>query len=166
LPVILIPSLDASKITTGMFAAALLPAVVGLGPTSAAGVVPNPGPVGGGALATDYLARDASWKAIPILPTSYQPALGNIVFGASTNVTGARTVTPATPETSLAPTIFYSLSSAGGSATGPFKQFNLASDATSVGYVSVPPLATVWAYSAYHGYTNSAIVSYTNPNTV
>ena len=65
LPVGLIPSLDASILTTGTLLAVLLPIAVGLGIGHAAGAVPDPGDGSGGALATDYLARDMSYKPIP-----------------------------------------------------------------------------------------------------
>ena len=162
LPVATIPSLDASKITTGIIATARLPASVGLGASSASGLVPNPGPTGGGALATDYLARDMSYKAIPVLPASYQPTLATPALSSPTGgLTGPQSViaSSASVITSGSITYFYSLSSSGGSSTGPFAEY------PSSGSVSVPPLQTVWVYVAKAGWTNSAIASYTNPNT-
>jgi hypothetical protein len=57
-----VPSLDAGKITTGTFATARLPAMVGSGVSHAAGIVPDPGAVAGTA---KFLREDATWAAPP-----------------------------------------------------------------------------------------------------
>lgn len=152
LPTALIPSLDASIVTTGVFGPALLPAAVGIGSSHAPGAVPDPGPSGGGALATDYLARDMTYKAAPSLGPSYQPTIANPVLANSTNVTGPQIIT-ATATTDGA-IFFYSTTS---SSTG-FAEF------PPSGYVSLPATQTIWVYAAREGWTNSGIVSYTNPN--
>jgi hypothetical protein len=161
LPTALIPAHNASLVTSGVFAPAQLPLAVGVGGSHAPGLVPDPGASG---TVTDYLARDMSYKPIPLIAASYRPQLSAVVLTASTNVTGARTVTPTAGDAYIVATIFYSLSSSGGSATGPFSQYKLIP--SSPPYVSVPPLATIWFYSSAVGYTDSAVVSYTNPNTV
>jgi hypothetical protein len=62
LPTGLIPNLDASKITTGTLGPARLPVAV-YGTGSAIGAVPNPGI---SAPPDDYLARDMTYKTIPV----------------------------------------------------------------------------------------------------
>lgn len=61
IPTSLIPSLDAAKITTGTFNTSRIPVMVGVGGSHAPGAVPDPGASG---TATDYLARDGTFKAI------------------------------------------------------------------------------------------------------
>lgn len=152
LPASLIPTLDASIVTTGVFAAARLPVAVGLGGSHAPGAVPDPGDGTGGALATDYLARDMTFKAAPTLGPAYQPDMANPTLAASSNIVGAQTVTITT--TVAGAVLFYSTTSA---ATG-FQEV------PSIGYISLPAGSTVWAYAAGAGYNNSAIVNYQNTN--
>jgi len=149
LPASLIPSLDASIITSGAVPAARLPAAVGVGGSHAPGAVPDPGASG---TATDYLARDMTYKAVPSLGPTYQPTIPNPTFGASANLTGPITVTIA--DTVAGCTFFYSLTS---SSTG-FLEW------PSTGYVSLPTSSTLWAYAARPGYNNSAVVNKVNTN--
>ena len=152
LPDSLIPSLDAAKVTSGIFGAALLPVAVGLGGSHAPGAVPDPGAGGGGALATDYLARDMSYKAAPSLGPTYQPTIPNPTFGASSNITGPVTVSV---QSTIADAIFfYSLTSA----STDFVEF------PEVGYISLAAGAQVWVYAAHAGYNNSGVVTMTNTN--
>lgn len=154
LPATLIPSLDASIVTSGVFGAALLPAAVGLGAGHAPGAAPDPGDGTGGALATDYLARDMTYKAFPALGPAYQPTVPTPSLNASANLTGPRTVVFGNTVDGV--TYFYSTTSA----VAGFQE------APSVGYISLAPLQQMWAYAARPGYNNSAIATYTNPNTV
>jgi len=89
LPLALIPNLPASQITSGTFLAILLPVAVGLGVGHAKGAVPDPGDGTGGALATDYLARDMTYKPSPaalIDDTAYGPSWNGVVgIGPSKN---------------------------------------------------------------------------------
>lgn len=81
LPPGLIPSLDASILVSGTLLAALLPIAIGLGAAHAIGAVPDPGDGSGGALASDYLARDMSYKPIPAAvldDTDYGPAWNGV----------------------------------------------------------------------------------------
>jgi hypothetical protein len=151
LPLTLIPNMDAAQVTTGVFAAARLPLAVGVGLSHAPGAVPDPGDGSSGALATDYLARDISFKPVPTIAVLYQPTLPDPVITPPTNPTGGQTITPTS---TVNATFMYSLTS---SSTG----FSVL---PATGYVSVPPLGTIWIYSARAGYNNSNIVSYTNPN--
>lgn len=140
LPASLIPSLDAAKITSGIFAVARLPLAVGIGAGHAIGMVPDPGASGN---AADYLARDMTYKAVPVFGPTYQPTLPNCTFVApgSGGIAISNTVAGAN--------IFYSLTAA----TGPFQPYT--------GVVTVTPGQTIWAYAARAGYTNSAVTSYT-----
>lgn len=152
LPVGLIPSLDTSKIVSGEFDPARLPLAVGLGVGHVSGAVPDPGDGSGGALATDYLARDMTYKPIPGLSISYQPNVVNPVLSPSAEIIGAKKITFST--TTPNAVLFYSLTSAAADFA----------EVPEAGYIELDPLATVWSYAARSGYNNSSIVSYTNPN--
>lgn len=147
LPSTLIPSLDAAKVISGVLAAARLPAAVGLGLSHAAGAVPDPGDGTGGALATDYLARDMSFKPAPTIGVAYQPTIPNPTFTPSLSAVNPVPVHVA--NTVVGATIFYSLTSG----TTGFLEL------PSVGYVAVTSPGTIWAYAARPGYNNSAVVS-------
>lgn len=152
LPASLIPSLDSSKIISGTIAAARLPVAVGLGGGHASGAVPDPGAGGGGALATDYLARDMTYKAKPAIGPTYQPAVTDPVLSPAPNLTGAVivTISDVIPNAIL----LYQLSSAPGYQEVP-----------STGYVSVPTGGTTLSvYAAKAGWNNSNIVTFTNLN--
>lgn len=152
IPVALIPSLDASIVTTGIFAPSLLPIAVGLGVSHAPGAVPDPGDGTGGALATDYLARDMTYKAKPTIGPTYQPVIPDPTFSTSPNLTGPIQVVPQDSLSGV--TFFYSLTSG----TTGFQEFI---PGTSV---TLAPAATIWVYASRTGYTNSNAVNMTNPN--
>jgi hypothetical protein len=149
-PVALIPSLPASQITSGVFALPLLPVAVGVGSTHAPGLVPDPGASG---TISDYLARDMTYKPIPVIPTVYQPTVGTPSLASSGVLTGPISVSVTLP--TAGSTAFYSTTAA----TGPFTEISAATM-----YFSLAPLATAWVYAAKAGYTNSTIATITNPN--
>ena len=154
LPASLIPSLPASIIASGIFNAGLLPVMVGLGTGHAPGAVPDPGASGGGSLATDYLARDGTFKAAPTLGASYQPTLATPTLVAGTNPTGP--VIVVCNSTQPDATIFTSItsSSSGFTQLGP-----------TGSYISVPSGGTtLYVYAARTGFTNSAMATYINTN--
>lgn len=143
LPLSLIPDLDTAKITTGTIAAARLPAAVGVGASHAPGAVPDPGAAGA---ATEYLARDMTYKALPALGPTYQPTVANPAFSVSAGPSDNTVyVTCATPGAN----IFYSTTSA----TAGFLPL------PSTGFAVVAFGATVWAYAARAGYNNSSVVN-------
>jgi len=152
LPVELIPTLDASQVISGLFDAARLPAAVGIGVGHVQGAVPDPGPGGGGALATDYLARDMTYKPIPDLLVPYEPTVDVPTFSPSPNPTGDKIVV--INETIPDCVLMISLASA---VTGFI-------ELPDTGYITIGPSVTVWCYAAKAGYNNSPVVSYTNPN--
>lgn len=159
LPAVLIPDLDTSQVTTGVFDPALLPDAVGLGGSHAPGAVPDPGDGTGGALATDYLARDMSYKVFPTISPTYQPTIDDPVLTPSSNITGPQTIvfegfgfSPSTDPNNLI--LFYSLTSASADFV----------EVPDVGYIVLDPSATVWCYAAKTGWNNSNVVDYTNPN--
>lgn len=152
LPVGLIPNLDTAKITSGKFDVARLPVAVGLGGSHAAGIVPDPGDGTGGALATDYLARDMSYKPAPTLAPTYQPTITTPVLSPSGSVTGPVMVTAKDDIEGC--TFFYSFTSD----SADFLEF------PSTGYVTLPAGDQIWVYAARQGYTNSLVATYTNPN--
>lgn len=152
LPEVLIPDLDAAKVISGVFNVARLPVAVGLGVGHAAGAAPDTGDGSGGALATDYLARDMTYRAFPSIGPAYQPTIATPTINASSNPAGDKTITFS--DTTEKVTFFYSTTSA---ATG-------FAELPDVGYIALAPAATVWVYAARSGYNNSAIANYTNPN--
>lgn len=152
LPAALIPDLSALKVTTGTFDPALLPVAVGLGVSHASGAVPDPGDGTGGALATDYLARDMTYKPLPTIGPAYQPTISDPTLTPSGNLTGAITVMPSDAVNGC--TFFYSLTS---DSTG-------FAELPGSGYFSLDPAATAWVYAAKSGYNNSNIVNITNSN--
>lgn len=151
-PTSLIPSLDAGIVTSGTFAASLLPVMAGLGGGHAAGAVPDPGAGGGGAAATDYLARDGTWKTAPTIGPTYQPLVPDPTINHSAEVTGPQKISLTGTLSDAA--LFYSTTSA---ITG-FAEFPAA------GYFSLGGGDTIWVYAAHPGFNNSNVVSYTNPN--
>ena len=159
IPIGLIPGLPASQITSGMFPAAMVPIAIGLGGAHEPGLVPDPGPGGGGALATDYLARDMTYKPMPIPPSpvGYQPNLPDPVINVpsqSGTSTGAGFIY-VIPQNSIGGVSWFFSTS---SATGPYRELVGSSS------VTVQPLQSVWFYAARAGYNNSNTASYTNPN--
>ena len=158
LPVSLIPSLDASQVTTGVFNSARLPIAVGIGSGNAPGAVPAPGTTGN---PSDYLARDMTYKPMPSVGAPFQPTIVSPTLTPSANITGPIdvVVSAAMPGT----TLFYSLTSGGGSG---FVELGTVPDSGIMRPISVPPLGTVYVYCAKTGYLNSAMVNVTNPNTV
>lgn len=152
LPAVLIPDLDTSKVTTGTLDPARLPVAVGLGLGHAGGAVPDPGDGSGGALATDYLARDMSYQPLPDLFLPYQPIVADPVLTPSSNPTGDKTVVFSCDTAGC--TMFYSLTSDSADFVEVPKEM----------FIALPPSDTVWSYAAKSGYNNSNIVDYTNPN--
>ena len=144
-PPSLIPSLDASIVTSGVFAAALLPVAIGVGVLHAPGAVPDPGD---GTIGSpgDYLARDISWKSLPTIGPAYQPTLPDTTFVTSGGVAGPIFVTPQ----SIVPGVTFFCSTTSG--TSGFTEL-------TAGSVSVPLGTTVWVYSARQGFNNSTVVS-------
>jgi hypothetical protein len=153
LPAALIPSLDASVITTGVLDPARLPVAVGLGVSHAPGAVPDPGDgsIGDG---TDYLARDITYKPVPSIGPTYQPTLPTLTLSVSTNPTGPVSVKPQSTVSGV--TFFYSFTSD----STDFVEF------PDAGYVSVPDSTgnVIWIYGARVGYNNSPVETYTNTN--
>lgn len=141
IPTSLVPDLDASKITSGTIAAARLPAAVGVGAGHKSGLVPDPGASG---TATDYLARDMSYKAVPSMGPTYQPIIPDPTFSATV---GGGNANVAIVESLDGASIFYSLTDA----TTDFQPYT--------GPFDVATPQDVWAYAAKEGYTNSNVVT-------
>jgi hypothetical protein len=140
----MVPPLPASKIVTGTIDMARLPIAIGVGSSSSSGLVPDPGPTGN---ATDYLARDMTYKPVPSIGPSYQPvadspvivplnAGSDVVVGISSPLTGA--------------SLFYNIN---GADYAP---------APSGMTVHVLTGETINVYAAKAGYTNSDVAAYTN----
>lgn len=77
---VMIPTLDAIKIGSGVLASARIPVMVGVGATHAPGAVGDPGTTGN---ATDYWGRDAIWHNIPVIVNTTGPLVGNNAGGAN-----------------------------------------------------------------------------------
>jgi hypothetical protein len=137
--------------TTGTLAMTsdLATAMVGVGGSHKGGLVIDTGASGS---ATDYLARDASWKAIPGAgAVTYAPTVATPILSPSANSSGPRTVSISDATGGV--NIFYNV----GSSTTPFTFY-------PGGTVSVTGGVTIYSYAARAGYNNSAMASYTNPN--
>jgi hypothetical protein len=150
LPPALIPSLDASKVTSGTFSPARLPPAITLGTSHAPGAVPDPGDGSGAALASDYLARDLSYKPVPAIGPIYQPTLPAPTLAFTPGSGLPITVVPSSIVDGVI--FFYSFTSA---VTG-FSEF------PPEGYVSLVFGSTIWVYAAHAGYNNSPMSTHAN----
>jgi hypothetical protein len=156
LPPSLIPALDASMVTSGVFAPARLPVAVGVGLSHASGAVPSPGDgTGPGVFPNDYLGRDMVFHNLPDTDPAYEPTLPNPVLTPDSTVDDPVAVMISLADASGNPlddthtVFFYSLTAA----AGPFTEF------PPEKFVHVKHPDTIYAYAAHAGYKNSAIVS-------
>ena len=145
IPNALIPGLDASKIVSGVINPARLPAAVGVGPSHASGAVPDPGLTGN---PSDYLARDMTYRPVPSLGPSYQPAVPDPVINIL--VFGPPKSSVSVSDSLSGVTLFYKI-------TG------MTDYVEAVGSVSVDSGLTFSAYGARAGYNNSNVVTYLSP---
>lgn len=158
-PMALIPDLDASIVASGMLAPARIPIAVGLGPGHAPGAVPDPGgavippgdsPLPGGGpdpnavQLSDYLARDMTYKPLPLIGPVYQPVCPAPLLAIGSGPPYFVTVTSGLNGASL----FYSVDD-------PTVGFT---PITSGGQVQINSGQSVYAYCSKVGYTNSGIV--------
>ena len=163
-PLALIPDLDASKVASGILAPARIPIAVGLGVGHASGAVPDPGGVvippgfapgpGGGpdpnaVQTSDYLARDMTYKPLPLIGPVYQPVCPGPTLIISNGPPYLVTVSSSLNGASL----FYSVDD-------PYRGFT---PIASGGQVSINSGQTLYAYTSKVGYTNSNIVSIPAP---
>jgi hypothetical protein len=152
LPASLIPSLDASKVTTGVIPASRMPLAIGIGPTHAAGAAPSPGPgTDPSHHASDYLARDMTYQNIPTGGPAYQPTLPTPTLAHSSETSGDQFVTPSC---TVDDAIFFYL------ITPP--SATIYTEFPPEGYVALPDTKTISVYAAHCGYNNSAFVTYHN----
>lgn len=158
-PLALIPPLDASIVATGVLDPARIPIAVGVGPGHAAGAVPDPGGTlipptdsirpGGGAdpnaiQTSDYLARDMTFKPLPLIGPVYQPVCPAPVLSISGGPPYLVTIVSGLSGSSL----FYSVDD-------PTTGF---SSIESGGQVPINSGQSLYAYCSKVGYTNSGIV--------
>jgi hypothetical protein len=154
IPLGLMPSLSATKFTTGVFSITLLPPGAPMGPTSSLGLVRDPGLSGD---PHDYLGRDQQWHAFT-KSVSLQPAVPGVIITLNSVKGGIYIVIV---RSQLAGSVlFYRVNG------GPFLQVPIAAAVIS----SPPPPSIslslnandfVEAYAAKAGYNNSPIATYT-----
>jgi hypothetical protein len=144
IPISLVPNLNAAQVTSGQFPSdRMTVAIYGAG--SAPGAVPDPGPSTGDP--TDYLARNMTFMAAPIVAVGYQPQLPDPTF--SKQADGSSNTKVFAGSTVGDVVFFYSVTS---NSTG-FAEF------PNPGYVTVPNSSTgVWIYSSRVGWNNSNAV--------
>lgn len=163
-PSAMIPELDASVVTSGVFDADRIPIAIGLGPSHASGAVPDPGgavvppiqaPFPGGQpdpnaiLESDYLARDMTYKPVPIIGPTYQPIVPNPILTIGPGPPFLVTITDALVGASL----FYSIDNPNAGYV----------PIANAGQVTINPGQIVYAYGSRTGYTNSQIVNIPAP---
>jgi hypothetical protein len=148
IPVSLVPGLDAAKIVSGSLDPARLPLAVGVGVSHAAGTVPDPGATGS---AFDYLARDMTFKPIPVFGPGYQPKVSDPLL---TINTGPEPYIVEIHSLVDGASLFYSIDSSSGG-------FQPIEDGSQIQLFSGH---VVYAYGALAGYTNSNIVNMPAPS--
>lgn len=143
LPAVLIPSLSAGKVTSGVFVPSLIPlALYGAGHQP--GGVPDPGDGIGGS-PNDYLARNMTYMPVPSLGPFYQPAIPTLTLAFSGSGTNRQVI----PSSTVAGVTFFYATAA---ITGPYQEV------PSVGYFPLPT-GQAWVYAARPGYGNSPIAT-------
>lgn len=142
----LIPNLDAAKITTGTISVDRLPQAAGVGGDHAVGLVPAPGDgtTTIGQLATDYLARDMTYRRMDI-SVAYQPTIPDPAITVQSIFNGIAHIH--ITESLKGATKFYSENN------DPFQETD--------GEFNVPVGTKISAYAAKDGWNNSQVVSYT-----
>lgn len=154
IPMDIMPDIDASKFTSGIFPVAMLPIVVGMGVGHAKGLLPDPNPAKGEpANASDYLGRDGKWKPMQISVT-YQPTLPDVQIILQTYI-GTDTASILITCSNKKALIFY-LQEPTYSNTPYMETQNPTVLSLAVGTI-------IHAYSAKAGYNNSGITTYTVP---
>lgn len=143
----MVPPLPASQITTGTLSPAILPAAVGVGPTSSSGIVPDPGPTGN---TTDYLSRDMTYKPVPTIGPAYQPKVSSPIL--SIQGSGIPMATIQITCLTVNALLFYVLS-----------PNTIYAEIPTSGLVTVASGQTLSTYGARAGYTNSDISTFSQP---
>lgn len=145
IPLSLIPGLDASKVTSGVFNQERFPVCIGLGVDHSLGFVPDPGQYGD---SHDYLGRDMEWHTFT-QNQSYQPTVPDVLI----QINSDNSVT--IRSTLKGSTLFYR--------TGA--NFVRATPGTSDVKITLPILINnfVQAYASKPGYNNSPIASLVIP---
>lgn len=148
LSVSLMPSLDASKFTTGVFPSTLFPVSSEMGIGHAPGVLPDPGD-GSSGFADDYLGRDMEWHRFEV-PIAYQPYCDDVQITFMSVYGDSNYVSIASPQEGS--NLFLRT---GG--TGNFSE--VASPIT----ILSPPGEKIEAYASKAGYNNSDIAEFISP---
>lgn len=153
-PITLIPNIDGSKITSGVFPVGRVPIAQPVGGGHAPGLVPEPGSdsLDPSAQPANYLARDLTWKVMQRV-VSYQPQLPTPSITVETYI-GVGLARVLISESTAGCNLFFGVNGS------PFIEMQ-PSDfpfEASVGDV-------VTTYAAKIGYNNSDIYSYTIPPT-
>jgi hypothetical protein len=157
IPLELIPSLDATKFTSGLFSLSQLPKASGMGDGHSIGVTPDPAKEGD---PNEYLGRDMQWhhfdSAITYQPTAPAPNIFLLsVKGENASVTIRSPLAGSK--------LFYRLNGVSFEEVHPSLASSLLSDATTDISVTIDGLVNgdvVEAYAAKDGYNNSDITLY------
>jgi hypothetical protein len=143
IPISLIPSLNASQVTSGVFDVARIPLAVGVGVSHAPGAAPDPGATGN---ALDYLGRDMAYHPVPSFGPGYQPVVPSPILTISSG-SGPFTVTVVSPLAGVS--MFYAINNPASANFVPVP---------GSGLITLQLGQTAYCYSAKAGYTNSPVV--------
>ena len=157
LPIGLVPGIDATKFTSGEFDLELLPIAVGIGPSHAKGLVPDPGDGVKTGHFDDYLGRDMTWKTMTFI-TPYQPTLPDTQITFQDWFNGEARILILQPQDGAS--IFYQVINP--LALPPLIPPFLLADSNPF-TVFVPPDSYIQAYSAKTGWNNSDMNKFTAP---
>lgn len=148
LPLSLVPGLDGSKFTTGIFPDDYLPPMSGVGTGHAPGLVPDPGENGD---PNDYLGRDGKWRPF-VMNFSYQPTLPDVTIQWNPSGPLGQSITLRTISGAV---LFYRINNSGG-----FIEAHVKDKASESIELTLAIDDFVEAYASKAGYNNSNITTY------
>jgi hypothetical protein len=145
----IMPPLDASKFTSGVFPPEFLPVAIGIGTGNAPGAVPDPGEMGE---PTDYLGRDMQWHQFQV-DVEYQPTCPKPVI---TLDTWSKTEVLVTVRSPLRDSAMFISINGNPYKQGQVKYHGVVTDDVH-DTISVKDFDIITAYAAKAGYNNSDI---------
>lgn len=149
IPISLVPNLNAGQVTSGTFPPERMTVAI-YGAGNAPGAVPDPGN-GSVGLATDYLARNMTFRTAPTVAATNQPSLPNPTLSKQADGSNVKVFAGSTVGTVV---FFWSFTAGSGFAEFP-----------NPGYVVVNPTGhpNIYVYSSRTGWNNSTVVSLAIP---